>query len=308
MNTKSNKSAGPVPVRGLLLLLSVGIFWGINWPIMKIGMTEIPVFTFRAIVFVFGGLALIAMCRAFGYSLRVPRQHWPMLFVVSACVFTFQALASFGVLMTGSGRASVIAYTMPVWSVVLAAIFLKERITWRRWLSLGFGMAGIAILITDDVQALEGALVGTLLMMGTAITWAIATLVQKGVAWSVPTLVLVTWQIILGAIPFSIGAAFVDYSGVSMPGLWAILAVVFNIFIGLAYCFYAYFEVLRLFPVSTTTIGVMITPIVGIFSGALLLSEPLHWPEYAAMVLVVCAIGTPVLTRKHPLRFRLTPP
>lgn len=295
-------------MRGLLLLLSVGIFWGINWPIMKIGMSEIPVFTFRATVFVFGGLALIALCRAFGYSLRVPRQHWPMLFVVSACVFTFQALASFGVLMTGSGRASVIAYTMPVWSVVLAAIFLKERITWRRWLSLTFGMAGMAILITDDIGSLEGAPLGTILMMGTAVTWAVATLVQKGVAWTVPTLVLVTWQIILGAIPFSIGAAFVDYGDVGMPGLWAILAVVYNIVIGLAFCMYAYFEVVRIFPVATATIGVMITPIVGIFSGALLLSEPLNWPEYAALVLVVCAIGTPVLTRKRPLRFRSAPP
>jgi len=295
-------------VRGLVLLASVGLFWGINWPIMKIGLLEIPVFTFRATVFVFGGMILLAMCRAFGYSLKVPRQYWPKLVIVSACVLTFQVLGSYGVLLTGSGRASVIAYTMPVWSVVLGALFMSERLTWRRGLSLAFGMAGMAVLITDDLDSLEGALFGTILMTGTAITWAVATLVQKSVAWPVPTLVLVTWQIILGAVPLSIGAALVDYSAVPMPGQWAILAVVYNIVIGMAFCMYAYFEVVRIFPISTATIGVMTTPIVGIFSGALLLSEPLNWPEYAAMVLVVCAIGTPVLTRVRALGFKSAPP
>ena len=54
------------PLRGLMLLLAVGIFWGFNWPVMKISMAAIPVFTFRAIAIFFGGLCLAALCRLMG--------------------------------------------------------------------------------------------------------------------------------------------------------------------------------------------------------------------------------------------------
>ncbi len=61
------------PLRGFALLLAVGLFWGFNWPVMKVSMSVIPVFTFRAIAIFGGGLCLVAMCRYMGYSLKVPR-------------------------------------------------------------------------------------------------------------------------------------------------------------------------------------------------------------------------------------------
>ena len=49
------------PLRGFILLVAVGLFWGVNWPLMKIGMSVIPVFTFRTITVVGGGLCLVQM-------------------------------------------------------------------------------------------------------------------------------------------------------------------------------------------------------------------------------------------------------
>ena len=70
------------PLRGFVLLIAVGLFWGVNWPLMKIGMSVIPVFTFRTITVVGGGLCLLAMCRYLGYSLKIPRAQWPPLVLV----------------------------------------------------------------------------------------------------------------------------------------------------------------------------------------------------------------------------------
>jgi drug/metabolite transporter (DMT)-like permease len=119
------------PLRGLLLLLAVGIFWGFNWPVMKISMAAIPVFTFRAIALLFGGLCLAALCRYMGYSLKVPRDQWFPLLLVTALIFGFSVLSGYGVLQTGSGRAAVMAYTIPVWAIPLSALLLAEPITWR---------------------------------------------------------------------------------------------------------------------------------------------------------------------------------
>ena len=291
----SGESGSPVyPIRGIVLLISVGLLWGINWPIMKVGMSSIPVFTFRTIAVFGGGLCLLAVCRYMGHSLKVPRSHWVPLFLVTGLIFGFQVFSGYGVLQTGSGRAAVMAYTMPVWAIPLGAILLSEPITWRKALSLMLGLGGMVLLLAADLQTLGAAPVGMLLMLITAILWALATIAQKKVAWTVPTMVLVAWQSLLGGIPLAIGAAIVDFNTVSFPGLWPILALIYNIFVAAAFCLYAYFEVVRIFPVGITTIGVMIAPVVGVFSGAALLGEPLGLFEYLALALVLAAIALPI--------------
>ena len=56
---------------------------------------------------------------------------------------------------------------------------------------------------------------------------------------------------------------------------------------------------MRLFPVAVTTFGIMIAPIVGVFSGTLILGEPLGWPEFTALALVLAAIGLPALSSRR---------
>ncbi len=281
-----------------MLLLAVGIFWGFNWPVMKISMAAIPVFTFRAIAIFFGGLCLAALCRYMGYSLKIPRDQWLSLLLVTTLIFGFTVLSGYGVLQTGSGRAAVMAYTMPVWAIPLSALLLAEPITWRKLASLLLGLGGMALLLIADIKTLGGAPVGMALMLVTAIIWAAATIAHKKVVWTVPTLVLVTWQSLLNSVPLAIGAVFADYDGVAFPGLWPILGVLYNIFIATTLCLYAYFEVVRIFPVGMTTIGVMIAPVVGVFSGAFALGEPLGVAEFAALALVLAAIALPVMARR----------
>jgi len=86
---------------------------------------------------------------------------------------------------------------------------------------------------------------------------------------------------------------------VEFPGLWPILGLLYNIFIGAAFCLYAYFEVIRIFPVGIATIGVMIAPVIGVFSGAIVLGEPLGLAEFIALTLVLAAIALPVMARRR---------
>ena len=290
------------PLRGLALLLAIGLFWGVNWPILKVSMEVIPVFTFRAISVFGGSLCLFVVCRYLGYSLRIPLNHWLPLILVTVLIFGFQVLSGYGVLNTGSGRAAVMAYTMPVWAIPLGALLLSERITWLKLVALLLGLGGMALLLFSDMGTLGSAPIGMILMLVTAVLWALATIVQKKVQWVVPTIVLVAWQSLMGSIPLAVGASFIDYNAIMFPDWIPILGLLYNIFVATAFCFYAYFEVVRIFPVGVSTIGVMIAPIVGVFSGALILSEPLGILEFAALALVVAAIATPIMSRNSFLK------
>ena len=284
------------------MLLAIGLFWGVNWPILKVSMEVIPVFTFRAIAVFGGSLCLFVVCRYLGYSLRIPLNHWLPLILVTVLIFGFQVLSGYGVLNTGSGRAAVMAYTMPVWAIPLGALLLSERITWLKLLALLLGLGGMALLLFSDMGTLGSAPIGMILMLVTAVLWALATIVQKKVQWVVPTIVLVAWQSLMGSIPLAVGASFIDYNAITFPGWIPILGLLYNIFVATAFCFYAYFEVVRIFPVGVSTIGVMIAPVVGVFSGALILSEPLGILEFAALALVVAAIATPIMSRNSFLK------
>ena len=113
-------------------------------------------------------------------------------------------------------------------------------------------------------------------------------------------MVLVGWQYLICGIPIFIAASTaVDYTTVPFPSTWPLLSVIYNILIAFVFCYYAYYEIVRLFPVAIATIGMLATPMVGLFSGAWLLSEPLGWAEYSALLLVVAALGIPALTRPH---------
>lgn len=302
-DTRMTSQAEPpytvLPRHGLVLLVLLTLFWGVNWPIIKTALDEVPVLTFRALCLSGGAVSILLVSKLLGHSLRVPRHQWPALGL--AAVFNislWHVFSGYGVDLTTSGRAVIIGYTMPIWTVPLSVVFLRDRITWRRVLSLVLGTAGLAVLMVTDYTALAAAPAGALLMLGAAISWACGTVVQKRVAWEAPIPVLVGWQCAFGGIPIFLAAGLaVDYSTVGFPSLWPLLSVIYNIFIPFVFCYYAYYEVVRIFPVGVATIGMLATPIVGLFSGALLRAEPLGWAEYSALALVVLALALPIVSR-----------
>jgi drug/metabolite transporter (DMT)-like permease len=270
---------------------------------MKLGMPAIPVLTFRGITLLAGGLAVLLFARLIGHSFVLPRRQWPMLLLSAFFNITLWfSLAGFGVTLTESGRAAIIAYTMPAWSVLFAKFLLGEPFTWRRALSLTLGMAAVAILLAGDLAALGRSPLGPALMAMAAASWALGTVIHKKVAWAAPTYVVLGWQVLIGGLPIYVAAPLVDAAAWQPVGLVPILALIYNIVVPFLFCYYAYLEVVRLFPVGVATIGTLFIPILGVFSGALVLGEAPGLPEFAALTLVVGALAVPVLTGARAVR------
>jgi drug/metabolite transporter (DMT)-like permease len=95
---------------------------------MKIALAEVPLFTFRAISGELGGLLILLAAVITGRSIKIPKSViLPVIglsFVTTTCWFVLSAV---GVMAIGSGRATLIAYTMPVWSFIFGIIILKDK-------------------------------------------------------------------------------------------------------------------------------------------------------------------------------------
>lgn len=145
----SAAAAGPpgspeaLPRRGFVLLALLTLLWGVNWPMLKIALDELPVLTFRGLCLLCAGLIILALHRAFGRTIRVPRQQWRPLLVSDFFNVTLWHVATgFGLIHTTSGRGAIIAYTMPIWTVPVGYVVLGERPGWRRLSALALGRRG----------------------------------------------------------------------------------------------------------------------------------------------------------------------
>ena len=265
--------------------------WGFNWTAMKVALAEFTPWIFRSLCITFGSMLLFAIAYAAGSNLRVPRAMWGKLAVLAFFNVTcWNMMIAFGLMMIPSGRAAILAFTMPVWSVPLSAWLLGEEITARKVVALLLGMAGMALLIGEDLMVLGRAPLGAMLALGGAITWAIGTVLQKRWPLGLPMGTFTSWTMFLGGLPVIVGALLFERHAWQPVGTAAWLALLYNIVIAFAFAYWAWFKIASTVSVTVSSISVLSVPIVGVLCGFVFLGERPSLQEYAALACVVLAV------------------
>lgn len=282
----------PSKAVGYLMLASLGLFWGLNWPGMKIALAELPVWWFRSLSVGAGALGLLLIAAAAGQRVRPARGDLVPLIVCSAFnILGWHILTAYGVSMMAAGRASIIAFTMPVWASLLAAAILGEAITRWKVMGLFLGLAGLAILIGPDLAALGAAPLGALFMLGASISWAAGTVLFKKLDISIPVASAIGWQLAIGTVVITgFAVALEPVPDLTALSWKAIGALAYLFALPMIYCQWAYFSVVRIFPAAIAAIGTLAVPVVGVFSSALLLGEPVRANDLAALLLIFAAL------------------
>ncbi|MGF1475032.1 MAG: DMT family transporter [Geminicoccaceae bacterium] len=282
-----------VAPRLLLLFAAVTLFWGLNWPAMKVAVTHIDPWAFRSFVLVFSALALFAIARLMGHKLLIPGAYWSSLLLPSlANVTGWHLFSAFGLTYVGGGRAAIIAFTMPIWAALLSVLWLDEKLAARHMAGLGLGFAAVLLLTAADMAAFAAAPLGLVLMLAAAMSWALGTVSTKAVDWPVPAVVLTAWQLSIGCIPVLIywlaTGSWSDFQGVPADA-WA--SMLYCTFIAMVFCFCSFVYLVTKLPATIAAIGTLAIPIVGLASSAWLLAEPVGPFDLAALIAVVAALA-----------------
>ncbi|MBM4314179.1 MAG: DMT family transporter [Deltaproteobacteria bacterium] len=292
-----NKDPSPqtFPPHLVWLLVGLTLGWGINWPIMKAVLFEMAPLHFRTLCLLSGAAGLFAIARMSGLPIRVPKGQWPQTIAIALVnTMAWNIFAVYGVQMMASGRAAILGYTMPVWSVIIATWLLKEPFTKRRALGCVLGGAGLLLLLGEEIQAVGRSPLGALLMTGAAVSWAVGTIMMKRWPVSLPVSAFTAWQLLISGPPILLLALAFE-NGTFNPfalTLWPMLGVFYNLFFVFIFCYWAWTKIALVASVGVSSLSVMMTPVVGVFSGMLLLGETPQWQDYAALVLVVTALAT----------------
>ena len=285
--------------RQWLILTLLTLVWGINWPIMKMGVTGFPPLTFRMLCLWMGtpvlGLALLAMRVPF----RIPREHWRELLVLALFnMFIWHGLIIIAVQSLSSGRAAILGYTMPMFSAVLGALVFGDRLATRAWAGVGAATLGVVLLLWHEFTHLSGRPLGVLLALVAASTWALGTQLLRRTRMPVPTLAISFWMTAMTTAVMTVLAITFEQDRwvAPTPSHWG--AMVFNAMLVFGFAHAAWFYLARSLPPGASTLSVMLIPVLGVFSGALWLGEQLHWQDWAAVALMVLSIAAVLWPRR----------
>ncbi len=287
------ETAGVSPRLGYILLVTTWLCWGFSYPATAFVLETMDVWSSRLLVMAAAAIVLLVLGRLQGASLSVPRGHWPDLIIAALCnMAIFQICMTFGVQLLSAGRTSVIVYTMPLWASIFAVYLLGERLVWPRVMAMGLGLAGLGVLVGQDLSHLRNAPLGAALTLLSAVAFGLGTVWMKRRQWRNDPTVLAGWQLVIAIVPVSLIWAFSDAKlSLSAIRMESWLAIAYLIFIANALAYFSWFRVVAAFPATVSGIGAMAVPVVGVLGSAWLLEEKIGWRELTALGLIIGALA-----------------
>jgi drug/metabolite transporter (DMT)-like permease len=215
-------------------------------------------------------------------------------------VIVWHVVSVIAIRLLPSGRAAILGYTMPVWAVLIGLWLYREKPLRRYWWGIAAALAGALLLLSAEFGKLAGSPLGTLLMLGAAASWGWGTHLMRRHLTEIPTMTLSFWMV-TSAIPVvAVATLFFERSQWHTPSSAEWASIAYNVFVAISFCQIVWFKLARELPPAASGLSVMMIPVVGVFSAMWMLGEAPAWSDYAALVLILFALGTVLLGPKPP--------
>jgi drug/metabolite transporter (DMT)-like permease len=279
-------------VIGIVCIVFTALGWGLNWPATKYLLTACPPLSARGVSGLVAGLVLFGVAASRGETLVVPRYLWGRLATAALLnVTAWMGFTTASLVWLPAGLAATLAYTMPVWAVLLAWPLLGERPVPRQIGAVVLGICGVVILVGGASFRLDATRIpGILLALSAATLFALGTVLSKRMLIPLPRVALTAWQVTLGCIPLlAAGLIFerADFGSLPLTG-W--IALAYTAFISMGMCYLLWFAAVRRLKASSAAVGTLLTPVIGVTASSLALGDPLTLSQAVSLGLVGAGI------------------
>lgn len=277
----------------LALMLLCQFIWGVNFVAAKIGLAHFEPLFFVALRFSLVALLLLPFV---GLPKRKLLQLLPLSLTMGAM--------HFGLIFTGmqyiDAATSSIAVQLQVpFAAILAAIFFKETLGWRRLVGMTVAFAGV-VLIAGEPRYSGDNLWPLLSIIGAALVWAIANVQVKALGDEFDALELNGYIAILAA-PQLLLVSFLlegsQWSSVLDVGLAGWGALLFQSVVVAIFSYLIWYNMMRRYPVNQVMPFTLLLPMIGVISGHLVLDEVVSWQMVLGGLATVAGVAIVVIRR-----------
>ena len=303
-------------VRVWLALVTVYVVWGSTFIALAIAIRDLPPFLAMSIRHLVAGGVLLAFALPRGDrdGDRIGRRQIGAAFIFGGLLFvTGHGALAWAQQTVPAGVAALLVGTIPIWMALLDRVAFGKRLPGLAYAGIALGFAGLAFLF-DPFGHGSVDRRGALVIVVSAMCWAIGSLYSRGAPLPKRPLVSAGLASLCGGILLTVYAAVSGEIGEATWTTEAILALAYLIVVGSFIGFTAYVWLLRAAPISLVSTYAYVNPIVAVALGALILGEDItvQMVVAGAAVLVSVAVilrsggtslepGRGLLTKKRPI-------
>jgi drug/metabolite transporter (DMT)-like permease len=281
---------------------AVYFFWGTTYLAIRVGVETIPPFMMASVRFLLAGGLLYVVAIRIGDRRgdRPTAAHWRSAFVIgSALLFGGNGLVTLAERTVPSGIAALMIATVPLWLVVFGRLFFRDSVTWREWVGIAAGLAGLALLVNPFSGGSFDAQ-GMIWLSIAPLTWAIGSLYARRAPLPKRALVATAMEMLCGGLVLAVASLIAGELGdlrVEAISLESILAVGWLIVFGSIVAFTAYVWLLANTRTSLVGTYAFVNPVVAVFLGWLILDERITARTVIAGAIITVAVALIVTAR-----------
>jgi O-acetylserine/cysteine efflux transporter len=277
-----------MPVSHLLLALAVVFVWGTNFVVIKWGLAEFPPFLLAALRFTLSAFPFI-------FFIPRPKASWASL----AAFGLFLGAGQFGLLFYAMradvtpGLASLIMQSQVFFTIGLAMLLQRERLSPVQAIAMVLAVSGIALIGWESSHAGQGSITakGLLILLCAAFSWALANITVRR-AGKVDALAFIVWSSpfclpVLYAVSFAFHGTEAIVASVEHATWLGWASVLWQTIGNTLFAFAAWNWLMARHPAATVTPTALLIPIFGMGASALVLGEPLQGWKITAAALVI---------------------
>ena len=281
-------------------LFALTLMWGFNWMAMKFGLryASPAVYNLDRIV--------IAIAFLFAVMWWEGRPFWPRSWLAVVVTGLFQttinfSATTFALAGGGAGRTSVLVFTMPFWTMLIAWPVLHERVRGAQWFAVIFALAGLVIVV--EPWHWEGELAPKLWAALSGFGWAAGTVSTKYFQrrYQLDMLNLISWQMAAGTVPLLFLAWLFPQPGAQWSVVYA-ATVFYAGVIATGVGFILWTAVLGVLPAGTASLNMFAIPVIAIVSSMLVFGERITSMEWLGIGCI--GIGLAILSLRAWLESR----
>lgn len=283
----------------IMAFVLLWFIWGYSWVVMKRGLQFAGPIDFAMLRTLVGTITLFTVL----IVLRKPL--WPQavggtvilgLFQTSGNLVLMNSALAFG----GAGKVSVLCFTMPFWTLLLARIFLGEKIRGLQWLAVLLAFAGLVLIV--EPWRLHATFLSEILAVCGGISWAASAIVAKQIRarHDLQLLSLTAWQMLFGFLPLLAMSLIVPSRPIEWSGYF-IFSLLFAGMLATGAGWLLWLYVLNHLPAGTASLNALAIPAIAVLAAWLELGEKPSSFELSGMLCIAVALAVIAATamRQH---------
>lgn len=284
----------------VIWLILCGI-WGSTWLFIKLGLADLPPFTFAGIRFVIACTILFLWIRIRRLPLPKKRADWILLAITGIFAFGLNyGLLFWGEQYISSGLAALLQATIPAFGLVFAHFHLPgERLTWAKIGGVVLGVCGVGVVFSNQL-AVAGpqALAGCVALILSSIFVSYSNVLVKARGTKMDPAILAAGQMFFGMLLLlSVG---IPLEGNPMRFHWtpmALIALLYLAVVGSVIAFLLYYWLVVNFDVTKSMLIALVTPVVAVILGMIVLDEEIGWRTLIGGAMIMAGISFIVLRK-----------